>query len=796
MVRAVLINENSPEKEFPISFTSILVAFLIADDPISRWFQDYVQQAGVAVDAILADNNKNLDPQKLEEVSKRGIPEEVLKSLSQQKKTASAKGFLNVAYDYLHTVSDQKQGNLLDVRHLMGAYIYSSSHFEELKKWNLNKYDPDWSNAFLEKIQELFPDEYDGWAKIHLSKFNSPPNVGGLSTYIARDRWTVDDALGYDVYAYAISKFLTHPETKQPLTISIQAPWGGGKTSLMRMIQQELDPEALKSYREQESKDEGASKEKRTKNKLTLGDVRDELKNLDQEYTNFEIAPEKNIKAITIWFNAWKYESTEQVWAGLDDEIIRQYVDHLEKPIDREKFWFSLHMHRLDADKIRLRIYNRIWTLWSRSMYIWLIGFLALIISFITIAIVQINPLIQQASLSGAALSLLLVIGKAVLNYKRINKEPAVITLSEYAQIPDYRANLGFVHNVDKDMKYMFDIISTDLPLVIFIDDLDRCSPEKVAEVVEAVNLFLAGDYKNCFFVLGMDPDIIAAALEVAHSSVIDKLFELNPSTKGTPIGWRFMDKFVQLPFVIPPVENVDLENYTKSLLLQNRKKDTIENDVIEAAIKEVPEKADNKKVDEWLQEFTRNRNFSDNQKQKLRRSVEQWNTFRYMDRKIKIYSDQSTELLQMVLEMGPEFSRNPRDLKRFFNMTRFRFFLKSAREGRGRPSPSNKQLQRWILLSLKWPGFVRWLRSSYGSNKDETQKDKEVPATFYLIKQLEDIGNESENIEEWKSAAKEKLHLDAEKMLWIADEDLFKFFKREANNEERLSHAAGKGFW
>lgn len=765
----------------------------------------------------------------------------------------------------------------------MGAYIYSSSHFDELKKWKLNKNDPDWSNAFMNKIQELFPDEYDGWAKIHLSKFNSPPNVGGLSTYIARDRWTVDDALGYDVYAYAISKFLTHPETKQPLTISIQAPWGGGKTSLMRMIQQELDPKALKSYREQESKNEGATKEKRTKNKLTLGDVRDELKNLVQEKPFFEIAREKNylfswddipgndngklieflkqefgidwvesakinkvdngntikvsteinnlslnlnqektevisktdddktdkfmakmengklniyeknikaIKAITIWFNAWKYESTEQVWAGLADEIIRQFVDHLEKPIDREKFWLSLHMHRLDTDKIRRKIYDRIWT----RMYIWLIGFLALIVSFITIAIVQNNPLIQQASLIGAALSFPLVIGKAVSNYKRINKEPAEITLSEYVQVPDYRANLGFVHNVDKDMKYLFDLIPTDLPLVIFIDDLDRCSPEKVAEVFEAVNLFLAGDYKKCFFVLGMDPDIIAAALEVAHSRVIDKLFELNPGAKGTPIGWRFMDKFVQLPFIIPPVENEDLENYTKSLLSQNRKKDMIENDVIEAAIKEVPEKADKKKIDEWLLEFTQNRNFSDNQKQKLRQYIEQQNTFRYMDLKIKSYSDQSPELLQMVLEMGPEFSRNPRDLKRFFNMNRFLFFLKSAREGKGRLSPSHKQLQRWILLSLKWPGIVWWLRSSYGNNKDETQK--EVSATFYLIKQLEDIGDESKNIEEWKSAVKEKLHLDAENIPWIADEDLFKFFKREANNKERLSHAAGKGFW
>jgi hypothetical protein len=29
----------------------------------------------------------------------------------------------------------------------------------------------------------------------------------------------------------------------------------------------------------------------------------------------------------------------------------------------------------------------------------------------------------------------------------------------------------------------------------IFVDDLDRCVPRKIAEVVDAINLFLCGDY-------------------------------------------------------------------------------------------------------------------------------------------------------------------------------------------------------------------------------------------------------------------------------------------------------------
>ena len=52
---------------------------------------------------------------------------------------------------------------------------------------------------------------------------------------------------------------------------------------------------------------------------------------------------------------------------------------------------------------------------------------------------------------------------------------------------------------------------------MIFVDDLDRCSPAKVGEVIEAINLFLAGEYPNCAFVIGIDAEVVAASMEVVH---------------------------------------------------------------------------------------------------------------------------------------------------------------------------------------------------------------------------------------------------------------------------------------
>ena len=51
--------------------------------------------------------------------------------------------------------------------------------------------------------------------------------------------------------------------------------------------------------------------------------------------------------------------------------------------------------------------------------------------------------------------------------------------------------------------------------LVVFIDDLDRCMPEKAIEVLEAIKLFL--DVQGCIFVLGLDQEVIARGIELKY---------------------------------------------------------------------------------------------------------------------------------------------------------------------------------------------------------------------------------------------------------------------------------------
>ena len=57
---------------------------------------------------------------------------------------------------------------------------------------------------------------------------------------VVSDQPTTKDSLGFTPYAIAIADFLTSPDTKPPLTLSIEGKWGSGKSSFMKQLESEI----------------------------------------------------------------------------------------------------------------------------------------------------------------------------------------------------------------------------------------------------------------------------------------------------------------------------------------------------------------------------------------------------------------------------------------------------------------------------------------------------------------------------------------------------------------------------
>ncbi len=618
----------------------------------------------------------------------------------------------------------------------------------------------------------------------------------GPSTHITTDIWTLDDTLGYRPYAYAIYRFMTHNQTKPPLTISIQAPWGGGKTSLMRMIQKLLDPGALNTPRGPIQRNEDLT----TKEALQEIDKwsHSEKKDLPT------IPKDESRKLLTVWFNAWKYESTNQVWAGLADAIMKQVADRLS-PVEKERYWLRLNLGRVDTEKVRLNIHDRILTFFWNSARNWIFGSgLLLFISMAVTLIGWLNNANIVSNLGWSGLGSISLIG-ALLNIKKymtakqnVEKEPASVTLKDYIDIPEYNKELGFVHNVEADLhRVLASVPKEHRPIVIFIDDLDRCSPAKVAQVLEAVNLFLAGDFPDCMFVLGMDSEMVAASLQSAHKDMLTCL----PSDASIPLGWRFMDKFVQLPFIIPPAEDNEIQRYTRSLF-------SVTQEVIpEPAMKHALDRAEfiqsKSDVAVEIAELHTRHDLSDVQRNYLQEQMEMQVIKNSLDRGIETFTDDNPEIKGIIATATSYFYGNPRELKRFVNVFRFNYFIWWARRAQQLESPTLDQLLRWTVLTMKWPEIVRWLRRCGGNDWClQTvcgQKDDGIPTQTSRLKLIETISGESSDLNTWQEKALKVLRLTTKEAPWLDEAQILRFFHeehKEYREGQRLSDGEGKGLW
>jgi len=95
--------------------------------------------------------------------------------------------------------------------------------------------------------------------------------------------------------------------------------------------------------------------------------------------------------------------------------------------------------------------------------------------------------------------------------------------------------------------------------LVVIIDDLDRCSPERIIENLEAIKLFL--NVPNTAFIIGADPRIVKYAIEFKYKN--DKDIEEDNSR----IVIDYLEKLIQLPYSLPKLSESEVETYISMLI-------------------------------------------------------------------------------------------------------------------------------------------------------------------------------------------------------------------------------------
>lgn len=94
--------------------------------------------------------------------------------------------------------------------------------------------------------------------------------------------------------------------------------------------------------------------------------------------------------------------------------------------------------------------------------------------------------------------------------------------------------------------------------VVVLIDDLDRCQPERIIETLEAIKLFLS--VKKTTFIIAADENVIQYAIKKKYPNIDGFNIELDK---------EYIEKMIQVPIQIPELSTKDVQNYLLLLVLQ-----------------------------------------------------------------------------------------------------------------------------------------------------------------------------------------------------------------------------------
>jgi KAP-like P-loop domain-containing protein len=381
--------------------------------------------------------------------------------------------------------------------------------------------------------------------------------------------------------------------------------------------------------------------------------------------------------------------------------------------------------------------------------------------------------------------SFLAGVGQWLWAKMRVHKKPLEGKFAQYVRQPTYEGKLGFFHEVEQDVRRVFKLlVSEKEPVVIFIDDLDRCSPGTVAQVIEAMNLFLSADFPDCYFIVGMDAQVVAASMEVAYENLDRKLKSVTRSYGS--LGWYFMDKFIQLQFNIPNMNKEMRNGYLAKLFghaaTSEQKQPTKEElNKIEA---EVTATLENKEV--------KPEDLARTATQVAQLRVERPKVWQIQSRKLietgaKKLTDDNPELQKYLDDYKDLLGSSPRAIKRFANLFRFYSLTQYARQTQGLEASSPAALARWLVIMLRWPQLVRWIQWE-SETKLTTETDAKDKAAA-----LEEQLCGTRTFEAWLKHLEE---MDPAQGEWLRDKHLYDFLKTPVAIDRKLTIAVQNGVW
>lgn len=406
------------------------------------------------------------------------------------------------------------------------------NEIEETDLWTRNGSGHIIPNSTADRLEQL-------WKTMpEIKELNNSSELGPTTV----EDISVDDCLGRTAYTNALVQLLTVRDDARPFTIGLFGEWGSGKSSQIAQLKAHLQTSTVPSIRVME-------------------------------------------------FNAWAHERATNIAAALAQSVVDTLVDQLSFT-DQIKLAAKLSRKRrsktieaLERDRIRL------WLLILETWSIWSPAAIALIMVAFSVYLFSQSNVGKGIILAIIAIPTLLstyfgssdfVMKNLTGWFKKFNFSKQV----DKFQLPDYSSHLGIYQEIRKNLEHLCNLqISQEINpnkggyLLVVVDDLDRCGPEMVKQVFDAVRL--VAHIPRVITLVAIDERMAFSAVEQYY----DKLG--HAGREPAQVARDYLAKVFQVAINLPQPNDSHIRNYVSNKLFTGISESQPDEDILMSSITE-----------------------------------------------------------------------------------------------------------------------------------------------------------------------------------------------------------------
>jgi hypothetical protein len=342
---------------------------------------------------------------------------------------------------------------------------------------------------------------------------------------LVSDNETENDLLSRRLYSQVLAEYIVSRKTDTPFNIGVFGEWGEGKSSFLKLIEQEVN-------------------------------------SLNEEHKI-----NGNYKTHIVRYDASEYSEQNKIWACILKKLFSKFEE--ERGVKAKVLFSYIRFIK--------KIKKNLWNYLIRAITIILIISWGFMFNKNIGSIQEFKKILLYGSIGiiPLVMGVINIIIPFIKSQIKIAK-PLADMVETNINLPSYTKDLGIRENIKEDLEDLLEVwLKKDKTnkkykerLIVFVDELDRASEKGILELLEALQLFLS--MKQIVIIISVNFRSVCYALRSKFEHINKDSFKESDRIR---FCINYLEKYINIPVYL----NYDgkYDQYIKKLIFE---KDTVDN--------------------------------------------------------------------------------------------------------------------------------------------------------------------------------------------------------------------------